>query len=166
MMFSKTTSLYRQACLILLFGLFGCGGVTDGVESLDATSAPTIELVGEWETSTGETAFITEKMWGLDTIWSFDNTENSVITQTASNAGGSANKYNKILWTDVVNDSFYVCYVLFGYASFEEVNNAEYEADSTDPAAGGCNGLPWFFFIRKSPSSEAAVPPGDFVDGG
>ena len=129
-----------------------------------AVQADEIELIGEWKTSTGEQAFITSENWGLDTIWAFDNEKNFVITQTAMGNPDTVGLYNKILWTDVVNNSFYACYALFGFESPEDVLAAGHEADNTDPANSGCNGLPWFLFVLENSSSSSPSVPRVFVD--
>jgi len=160
--------LKRLALIITLlfpWALSGCGeGTQNTAKNPDISSTPAIELVGEWETSSGEQAFITENMWGLDTIWAFDNDANYVITQTASNASSGANSYNKIVWTDVVNNSFYACYVLFGYETIEEIETAEYDLNDSDPETGGCNNFPWFLFVRESPTQRTPADPGNFMD--
>jgi len=158
---SQSTALHL-AIFILLSTLLCCGAESGEQDILeDITISPTFELAGEWETSTGEQAFISDTMWGLDSILSFDNTENYVFTQTASNAAGGANAYNKIVWTDIVNDSFYACYALFGYASLVDLERAAYEVDSSDPEVSGCNGMPWFLFVRTESSTPNLEEPLD-----
>ena len=155
-MFGSKPRAPAYALLIACTGFLGCGEAsTHEIQDQDIVG-PTIELTGQWRASSGEVASIDNEMWGLDAIQEFDNEDNFAITRTAATAAQGAGKFNKIVWTDIVNNSFHACYALFGYDNIDALQAATFEVDSTDPQQGGCNGFPWFFFTRENPGPAPA----------
>jgi hypothetical protein len=65
-----------------------------------------------------------------------------MITQNPA-TGTNANKFNEIVWTRVVNGSFYYCFVDFNRDTADDARNTTNVADATDPATSGCGQFPW-----------------------
>jgi hypothetical protein len=110
----------------------------------DAAIEPVeLEIIGMWESSFGGVQRIREESWDEATVVSYDNNENFAITQNSADAPYNPSKFNKIVWTEVEGDAFYVCTIDYGKGTAEEAANTTNEADSSDPANSGCNMFSW-----------------------
>jgi hypothetical protein len=112
-----------------------------GCNSDDATRE--IEIAGTWMSSFGDTEVIDSERWGSATIVEYDNRKNFAITQNPEDDDWNPSKYNKIVWTDVEDGSFYYCWVDFALDTAEEARNTTETADASDPESGGCGGFSW-----------------------
>ena len=147
------------ATLFLLF--LGCGAekvdtLPDVQSDVTPEVAPVLEfeMEGTWKDPSGQTGEISAQKWGADAIYSFDNEHNIAITQ----APGDKTDFKVIVWTDIVNDSVYFCFVDFGLENSDEamairdlwVEGKELEARVHDenPELEGCNGFPWTLLVR------------------
>ena len=66
-----------------------------------------------------------------------------VITQNAVDASSNPNKFNKTVWTDIINGAFYSCTVIFSKNTLAEVEVSQESADLSDPENSGCGDAPW-----------------------
>ncbi|RVU44010.1 hypothetical protein EA187_10655 [Lujinxingia sediminis] len=107
-----------------------------------------IEVAGEWATNFGGQETITEEVWGPMLLTEYDNTERVAITQNAPDAEYGPNTYNVIVWTELVDDSFYYCMAAFDQQTVEEARAIEADADASDPENGGCGGFSWTKMTR------------------
>jgi hypothetical protein len=115
--------------------------------------AASIEVLGSWFTQFGFVEAITTTTWGEATLVEFDNSARVAITQDLPTLGVPG-KFNKNIWTPIVNRSFYYCTVEFGLATVELARASTATADASDPDNGGCGGtFPW---TKMSPPIEIA----------
>jgi hypothetical protein len=120
----------------------GCG---DGEDESDErnTQSSEIEIVGTWESNFGGTETISSDAWGEAEIVDFDNEENVAITRNAEDAEFNPGKYNRLVWTEPEDDSFYYCWVDFGLDTEEEALDSDAAADASMPDERGCGTSPW-----------------------
>ena len=121
-----------------------------------------LELIGTWENNFGGMDIITAEAWDLgsytDTIVSYDNDANSMITMTPDTvAWNDTDTYNMVLWTEITQDAsghdmFYYCTAVYGAASADDAANAEavYDNSSENPDEWTCGsfGSPWTKTVR------------------
>lgn len=116
------------------------------VLSLAACGPAEIELVGTWKDTFGSPAVtITADMWGDQKIVKFDNETNIAITQNPATdlyGEGSANKYNKVVWSEPNDGIFFTCTVGFGKASLEGAENSEAKTFVSETEKN-CGGFTW-----------------------
>ncbi|RAL21536.1 hypothetical protein DL240_11810 [Lujinxingia litoralis] len=110
-----------------------------------------IEVAGEWATNFGYDETITEETWGMMLLTEYDNEADFAITQNTSDAEFGADRYNVVVWTPVVDDSFYYCMVAFDLETVEDARaiDRSADADASDPENGGCGGFAWTKMTRK-----------------
>ncbi len=114
-------------------------------------SEASLEIKGSWKSNYDALETIDETTWSSTTsgvtstytIVKFDNENNMAITQNAADATYDPGKFNKIVWTDLADDSFYYCMVDYSKESAEEAEASTTTADSNDPATTGCGGFAW-----------------------
>jgi hypothetical protein len=136
----------------------GCGS-DGGSETADAAGSPTdmragpqLEIAGTWTSSFGVET-ITSSSWSSPmaaaTVVEFDNEGNFAVTQNAANDQYAPGKFNKLVWTEPKDDSFYYCTIDFGHDSAEAAKGTTKSADDSDPANSGCGDFGWTELTRK-----------------
>ncbi|HEX6271799.1 MAG TPA: hypothetical protein VFZ53_02110 [Polyangiaceae bacterium] len=119
-------------------------------EPADATAA--LEIEGEWESNFMSTEVISAESWRIDSsfpssseILEFSNDENAAVLLAEDGT------YERKVWTEVEDDSFYYCTVAFGKTTADEAVTQSEPADATDPANGGCGmgDFGWTMLTRK-----------------
>lgn len=130
---------------VLALAASGCGGDDDDADN-DTTA---LEIIGEYEDNFGGEQIITADAWNGSTIQDYDNDENVVYTQN-SEEDFNPEKFSKFVYTDVEDDSFYFCQVVFDAETLEDAQESDATADDSDPASGGCGGdFEWTLATRK-----------------
>jgi hypothetical protein len=126
-------------------GLFGmaCG---DGEDGGPQSQSQAIEIAGTWESNFGGTETISSESWGFDggtaaIVADYDNAENFAVTRNPDDAEFSPGLYNRIVWTEPSDDSFYYCTVAFGLDSLDDALASTETADDSDPENSGCGGM-------------------------
>jgi hypothetical protein len=132
----------------LLFILLACGSIACSDE--DGASNAQIELEGSWTGEFGDEE-ISSASWNGATLVEFDNAENTAITQNAEAAAFDPGKFNKLVWTEPRNDSFYYCTVDYGLDSADAAAATAKTADEDDLEGVGCGGFPWSYLTRVAP---------------
>jgi hypothetical protein len=124
-----------------------CSDPDAGSEPDSDGGADEIEIAGTWESNFGGTEVIDShgftSFGSTSPIIEYDNDDNTMITQNPCDAEFSPNAFNKIVWTEIVNDSFYYCTVDFGLDSAADARNSTMTADDSDPENEGCGGFAW-----------------------
>ena len=100
-----------------------------------------IEISGSWQSDYDALEEISDTSWSttassVTTVYSivkFDNETNMLITQNAADAAYDPEKFNKLVWTEISNDTFYYCMVDYSKASVAEAEASTETADSSDP---------------------------------
>ena len=127
-------------CLLTaIFGFYGCGSESE------------LEIIGEWKDNYETSHSITQGAWSQagegwslnEIIVKFDNDTNIVITQNAPDATSNPGKFNKTIWTDISDNVFYSCTLVFSKDTLAELESVTESADSSDPENSGCNNYPW-----------------------
>jgi hypothetical protein len=123
-----------------------------GDEAGDETGSDAmIEIMGMGDNDWGTAEEITSEVWNGTDIVSYSNEDNWVITQNAAeqpeDSYAVVSAFNKIVWTDVENDTFYYCWVAWDLATLEEAEAAENIADASDLTEAGCGGSSWTMVI-------------------
>lgn len=112
-----------------------------------------IEIAGSWDGEFGDTEVIDSDSWAFAfetaALVAFDNRENYAITENPADAEYDPGKYNKIVWTEPEDGTFYYCTVAFGVDSPSEAEASEQEADESD-IEKGCGGFAWSKLSEKS----------------
>jgi hypothetical protein len=114
----------------------GCGGFSW------TQLSPPIEIEGEWLSNFGGTESIDSDTWG-GAVVEYDNQDNYAITQNASDAQYNPSLFNKLVWTEIEDGSFYYCFVDFGLATAADARNTAMTTDDSDPENSGCGGFSW-----------------------
>lgn len=115
--------------------------------ALAACGPADIELAGTWDDGfegTPDTT-ITNELWGDQKLVKFDNEANVAITQNPATdvyGEGSANKFNKVVWTDPAGDAFFLCTVGYGKASQEGAENSN-AVSFVSESEKNCGGFLW-----------------------
>lgn len=125
----------QLASSLLLASCFSLAACSDDAEE--------IELTGNWDTNFGTQEMIDSSAWGATTVVFFDNDKNFAITQNADDAEFSPGKFSKLVWTDLVDQSYWYCTADFGKDTAEQAENTSNTPDASDPANGGCNDFGW-----------------------
>lgn len=132
-------SIVRVGLAVSALLVVGCGDGEDGGETGNAE----IEIGGTWESSFGGTETISSEAWGDADVVSFDNDENVAITQNADDAEFNPGKFNRIVWTEPEDDSFYYCWVAFALDTEQEALDSDATADASAPDESGCGDFAW-----------------------
>lgn len=122
--------------------LTGCG---DGDEEAPCTPAAgaDIEIAGSWESNFGSAEEIDGASWSGAHLVEFDNCENEAITQNPDDAEFSPGLYNRLVWTEPSDGTFYYCTVSFNLDSLEAARASTSTADASDPETTGCGDFSW-----------------------
>lgn len=149
---SCVTSLKRVLVASLLVVVVGCGAEEGGAAQGGEHAAQAgeqggledlaLEVIGTWASPWG-TDSITAEKWNSAFITEFDNETNHAITEQPTDDEYNPGKFSKIVWTEVLGDSFYYCTVVFGKDTAEEAANTEDTANRRDLNGEGCGGFPW-----------------------
>lgn len=121
-----------------LVALAGCGGGESGP----------IELVGTWDNAFGSDEIISATKWNSATIVEVDNAANVAITQSPADDMFTPNKFSRVVWTEVAQDSFHYCVTDFGKDSAEAARNGATTVDASAPDERGCGGFSWTRVFR------------------
>lgn len=114
------------------------------------TMAAVFELIGTWATPFGTDDVITQTMWNKAKVVEFDNAANVGFTQEPADDPYNPNKFNKVIWTEPKNNSFYYCMVDYGKDSLALAKASTLTADASDPDTKGCGGkFPWTKATKK-----------------
>jgi len=105
--------------------------------------AEVIEIAGLWDNNFGSQEDINSTQWGTAAVVYFDNQNNFAITQNAADAEFSPSLFNKLVWTEVVNQETWYCTIDFGKDTAEDAENTVNVADSSDLDDMGCGGFSW-----------------------
>jgi hypothetical protein len=119
----------------------GCGD--EEVTQRGDDSSLSIEIEGTWQSNFGDTEIIDSERWGALAILEYDNAENYAITQNPADFEWGPNLFNKSVWTEIQDGSFYYCLVDFSRDTADEARNTTNTADASDPESGGCGGFEW-----------------------
>lgn len=138
----------RTGLLLSSLLAFACGDGEDGdgaVESACFTpAAGEIEIAGDWVSNFDAVESISSDSWGDAAVTQFDNDDNVAITQNPDDAQFSPGAFNRIVWTEPSECTFYYCTVAFGLETEDEALESTATADDTDPETGGCGeSFPW-----------------------
>ena len=128
-------------------GKSGCGGMFPWTRYF----VP-LEIVGPWWTSFGFGETVTSTAWNAQSIISFDNDKNVAITQNADDDMWNPSKFNKVVWTEMRDGTFFYCTVDFGKDTAAEAEASTNTADDTDPGNSGCGGM--FAWTQMLPPIE------------
>jgi len=147
------------ACLGLIFSVSGCGDDADGGSEPrgeagsggETNAGNSLEIEGAWLSNFGMEETISAEAWNTQSVVSFDNAENTAVTQNAADAAFSPEKFNKIVWTEPEADSFYYCTVDYDLDSAELAGASTKTADPEDPETTGCSGFSWTKLTRVLP---------------
>ena len=120
----------------------GCGG--------DDNNRAALEIIGEYEDNFGGEQIITADEWNGSAIQDYDNQENVVYTQNSEDDMFNPEKFSKFVYTDIEDDSFYFCQLVFDADTPAEAQASDATADDSDPAETGCGGsFEWTLATRK-----------------
>lgn len=154
-------SKYNQAVLL-------------GLVNAQNIQSQEIEIAGTWKqytsnkvTSTYEVAYISSDLKGIGNWNAFDPSgtslnaysivefDNSTNTLYYSNSGSvysstsgyvTAQKYGKIVWTNIDNSQFYYCEIVYGKASLADAKASTTTADSSNLSTG-CSNFSWTLMV-------------------
>lgn len=119
----------------------GCGS--------DDEHSSALEIIGEYDDNFGGEQIITADEWNGSAIQDYDNQANVVYTQNSEEDMFNPEKFSKFVYTDIEDDSFYFCQVLFDADTLAEARASDATADDSDPAQAGCGGFEWTLATRK-----------------
>lgn len=132
--------------------------VADSLDSSDVVEAR-FELIGSWTSDFGGYETITQTSWetfGDDDVLvfgqkvvSFDNEANFAIVQNLPDAEFGPNTYGRIVWTDIVDDTFAYCTVAFGQETAEAAEDAPETGLDREDLEAGCSGFAWTSLTLK-----------------
>lgn len=125
--------LRYSTLLPALVALAGCGGGESGP----------IELLGTWDNAFGSDEVISATKWNSATIVEVDNTANVAITQSPADDMFTANKFSRVVWTEIAEDSFHYCITDFGKDSADAARSSVIVPDASAPDEKGCGGFSW-----------------------
>jgi hypothetical protein len=132
---------------VLALGATACGGDDD--DAAKDNDAP-LEIIGEYDDNFGGEQIITADEWNGAAIQDYDNDENVVYTQNSDEDDFNPSKFSKFVYTDVEDDSFYFCQVLFDAETLADAQESDATADDSDPGKTGCGGdFSWTQATRK-----------------
>ena len=142
---SRTTALLSLALLAS-----ACGTET-APDDNKQPSTPTIEIASTWDDNYGGTTTISNDKWGSATVTKFDNTARVAITQNAADAEYSPGKFNKNVWTELKNNTFYYCTVDYGKDTAADAETTTKTANANDLDGTGCGGFAWTKMVVSVP---------------
>lgn len=146
----RTSTLsFVLASAIASVGLLGCGDDprTSGGGGGGGNPPEEFALIGSWTSNFGNMEVITSTSWNngfsTDKVLEFKNDIMTVYTQTSSGAQFNPDRFNKIEWSGLTDNSFYYCIVDFGLATLAEAKTSTQTGDTFDPDNSGCGSFPW-----------------------
>jgi hypothetical protein len=120
---------------------------TSGCGSFPWTrNVPALELHGAWSSAYGDEdidSFTWASSYLSASVVSYDNARNVAVTQNAADDAYFPSKFNRVVWTEPKDGSFFYCVADYGLDSAALALGSSAEADAGDPAVGGCGGFPW-----------------------
>jgi hypothetical protein len=122
----------------------GTAGDAGGDGALDV-----LAIAGSWRSNFGFDETITDHAWNDSLVVEFDNATRTAYTQNAATDAFNPRKFNKVLWTTPVGNSFYYCMVDYGQASLAAAKASLKVADAANPDVGGCGGFSWTKLTRR-----------------
>lgn len=117
-------------------------GTTD-LGPMDAGLPSSLEIIGVWASNFGAQEVITSTAFNRAAIRQFDNGQNFLVSQNSTTAPFFPGRFNRIVWTEPVNDRFFYCTVDFDLPSLQAALASTRMADATNPEVSGCGGFPW-----------------------
>lgn len=140
--FVRPLSIVAVAMLAFACGPDPVDDNPDEKDPVDDTPAE-IEVQGDWESQFGDKMTITSSKWGASAVVKYDNDANWAIIQLPADDEWNPSKFSKIVWTEIANDSFYECWVVFGKETAADAETTTETADSSNPEESGCGGFSW-----------------------
>lgn len=144
--FSNARRWGALVCSCLLLLITACGdtdGTNNGSSGNNGTQNQTLEVEGTWVTNFGSTVEIDDESWGDHAVVEFDNDEAFAITEVPDSAETNPGTFNKLVWTEPSDGTWWYCTVDFGLESVEAALNTEKTADASNPAESGCGDFAW-----------------------
>ena len=115
-------------------------------------------IIGSWRFSDGDvtgTMRITRERWSGAAISRWDEADRIVIVQASQGTEPNPGSYAKIVYTEVVDYSFYFCVVASGKETVEDALMDRVVANAENPGEEGCanfdviiGGTPWMHLTR------------------
>jgi hypothetical protein len=153
-------------CVIAAAGALAACGSDDEPAPNPIQEQGALEIEGTWSSNFGGTEIIGADTWasvytdmdGMEftsetSIEAYSNDENEVVTQNSEDDAFNPSKFNRIVWTEIDEDSFYFCITDFGLESAADALARNTPADDSDPDEGGCgtgdNDFPWTKLTRE-----------------
>jgi hypothetical protein len=166
-------SFFRFAASLSLACLAACGTTTSSAGSDDAgTSSDTSgsdtgsdasssgSIFGTWASSFGGYSEISNSAWDGALVIKWDPANRWVITQNASNDPYNPAAFNKLVWTEPKDGSFYYCTVDYGLVTAQMAEDTTKTADASAPDKSGCGGFSW----TKLTATDAIAIAGKYND--
>jgi len=141
--------------ILAVLAMFACGGELrmstgggTGNSNNNNNGNGDFALIGTWMNSFGSLEVITSTSWNSDflemAVVEHDNDGMIAYTQTSTNDMYNPNKFNKIEWTGLSDNTVYYCMVDYGLTTLGEAKSSTQTADSSNPDAMGCGRMfPW-----------------------
>jgi hypothetical protein len=157
----ENTARRRAVLLALSLALVACGdaaekenngaaenngAMNNGTENNGGAAnngAGALEVAGTWTTNYDTSETLSDTEWNGSAIVEFDNDANFAITQNAEDAMYDPGKFNKLVWTEPAEGSFYYCTVDFSLETADDAKNTTKTADDSDPLNSGCGDFGW-----------------------
>ena len=142
----------RSVLVVLGFAFISAGCASDDESDTDTEpeTPSELEIAGSWTGEFGDEE-ISSDTWNNQSVISFDNDENSAVTQNADDDAFNPSLFSKLVWTEPENDTFYYCTVDFGVETAELAAATTKTADEADLEGSGCGGFPWTKLTRAEP---------------
>lgn len=138
---------------IVALGLVACGDSEDSADNNKVNNhqeQPTgISVSGTWVTAYETVEEISDTKWDYAVIVAYDNAERFAITQNPEDDAFGPSKFNKLVWTEVVEDSFYYCMVAYGQETQADAEGTTETADESGVETDGCGGFSWTKMTRQ-----------------
>ncbi|MCE9500076.1 MAG: hypothetical protein K8R21_06215 [Leptospira sp.] len=93
---------------------------------------------GSWDDNSIPNGFSTTRI-----IQEFDNSKNTLYYLQTVDAAFNASRFGKFVWTDMSNNTFYFCEIVFGQSSLAAAKASTATADSSKLTTTGCAGFAW-----------------------
>lgn len=150
--------------IVATSALVACGG-EDDVQPNPIEEQGALEIEGSWDSNFGGTEIIEGDTWTSEftdeeegttftssaRIEAYLNDENEIVTQNPDDDAYFPSAFNRIIWTDIEDDSFYYCITDFGLESAADAAARNTPADASDPDTAGCGSMdsPWTKLTRQ-----------------
>lgn len=111
-------------------------------------SEPLPSIAGLWHDDRfGGTFAIDATNFGSVRYFALDESAHTLVAETVLMPPLPGELFNKIVWTPIMNGSFYVCLIAPGASTIEDARAVANTTDASDPDSGGCIGNPWSHFV-------------------